>query len=83
MIMELVGYVLHKQSQFPVDDDVSDKLSHSTIIYGVRPPYFNKMKLEYGQYVQAFQDNKITNSNGTRSIRAIALSVKPNKSGEY
>ena len=75
MIIELVGDVLRKK----FGDGVSDKLSPLAIVEGKGPPDFNKMKLEYGQYVQAFQDNKITNTNETRSIGTIVLFVTPKK----
>ena len=41
------------------------------------------MKLEFSAYVQAFEDNNVTNRNKTRSIGSITLPVTPNKSCEY
>ena len=83
MIMEMVGDVLRKKNQFPAKDGISDKLSPLTIVHGNGPPDFNKMKFEFGAYGQAFQSNKITNTNTTRAVGAIALSMTPNKNGEY
>jgi hypothetical protein len=83
MIVEMVGDVLRKRNQFPAKDGISDKLSPLTIIHGNGPPDFNKMKFEFGAYGQAFQSNKITNTNTTRAVGAIALSMTPNKNGEY
>ena len=83
MIIELVADVLRKRNQFVAEDGVSDKMSPLTIVHGDGPPDLNKMKFEFGEYGQAFCDNKITNTNTTRSIDAIALSVTPNKQGQY
>ena len=83
MIIEMVADVLRKRTQFPANDGISDKLSPLTIVNGDGPPDFNKMKFEFGAYDQAFQSNKKTNTNTTRSVGAIALSMTPNKNGEY
>ena len=83
MIRELVSDVVRKRNMFPAVDGVSDKLSPLTIVNGDAPPDYNKMKLEFGSYVQAFEENEITNNTNTRAIGAIALSTTPNNSGEY
>ena len=83
MIIEMVADVLRKRNQFPANDGVSDKISPLTIVNGDGPPDFNKMKFEFGAYGQAFQSNSPTNTNTTRSVGAIALSMTPNKNGEY
>ena len=83
MIIEMVADVLRKRNQFPANDGVSDKISPLTIVNGDGPPDFNKMKFEFGAYGQAFQNNSPTNTNTTRSVGAIALSMTPNKYGEY
>ena len=83
MIIELVADILCKRNQFPAKDGISDKMSPLTIVHGDGPPDFNKMKVEFGAYVQAFEDNTVTNTNNTRSSGAIALSVTPNKNKQY
>ena len=83
MIIEMVVEVLRKRNQFPTNDGVSDKISPLTIVNGDGPPDFNKMKFEFGAYGQAFQSNSPTNTNTTRSVGAIALSMTPNKNVEY
>ena len=79
MIIEVVNDVLRKRNQFLAKNGVSDKISLLTVVNGDGPPDYNKMKFEFGTYGQAFQSNNLTNTNTTRSVGAIALSMTSNK----
>ena len=79
MIIEMIGDVLGKRSQFLAKDGVLEKISPLTVVNGDGPQDYNKMKFEFGAYGQAFQSNNPTNINSTRSVGAIALSMTSNK----
>ena len=82
MIITFVGDVT-KQKQFLAEDVISYKLSPLTIVHGERRSDLKKIKLEFGTYIQAFEDKNVTNTNRTVSIDTTALLVTLNKSCEY
>jgi hypothetical protein len=68
---------------FPDSDGVSDSLSPLAIITGAAPPDYNTMKLEFGTYVQIFNENTPSNTMATRTTGAIALNSVHNSKGDY
>ena len=62
---------------------MSDTLSPDAIVTGARPPDFNNMRLEFGTYVQVFEDNTPSNTPKARSLGAIALNPTGNAQGDY
>ncbi len=83
MVTEIVYHSIRSLNQFPAEDGISDRMSPLSIVTGMPPPDYNKLKVEFGQYVQAFIDNDTKNDNSPRSVGAIALSATPNESGLY
>ena len=67
-----------------MEKGISDVLSPASLVTGQPSPNFNKMRLEFGAYVQVFEDNDSTNTTRTRSIMgAIALGPTGNAQGNY
>jgi hypothetical protein len=62
---------------------VSDTLSPFTMITGKLNPDYSKVTLDFGTYVQVFEDNNPTNSTMTRSTGAIALNPLGNVIGDF
>jgi Reverse transcriptase (RNA-dependent DNA polymerase) len=58
-------------------------MSPASLVTGVPPPDYNKLKLEFGSYVQLFEDNHPTNTTKARSLGAIALTPTGNANGDY
>ena len=83
MINKLVTYVLRNRNQFPASDGISDRISPLGIVLGYPLPSYKNLHLEFGTYVQVFEDRKITNRTDTRSVGAIALSMTPCANGTY
>ena len=57
MIQELVYHAARGLNQFPTKNGISDTLSPLTIMTGRANPDYNDLKLEFGSYVQVFEDN--------------------------
>jgi Reverse transcriptase (RNA-dependent DNA polymerase) len=83
MIRELVFSATKWLNQFPADGGISDTLSPFTIMTGRPNVDFNTLKLEFGSYVQVFEDNFPTNSMKSRNTGAITLSHTGNSQGDY
>ena len=83
MIEEAVRTVIRARNQFASHDGISTSLSPLTIVTGAPPPDYNKMSLEFGTYVQVFNDNDPTNTMAPRTTGAIALSSLGNSKGDY
>ena len=83
MITHMVADTVRCLNQFPWQHGVSDKLSPTSIITGAASPDFNNMRLEFGTYVQVFEDNDPTNTPKARSLGAIALNPTGNAQGDY
>jgi hypothetical protein len=58
-------------------------MSPASLVTGVPPPDFNKLRLEFGSYVQVFEANNPTNTPKARSVGAIALTPTGNANGDY
>ena len=83
MINRLVTYVLRNKNQLPSSTGISDRMSPLGIVLGHPLPDYNNLQLEYGTYVQVFEDRKITNRTDSRCTGAIALSMNPSANGTY
>ena len=83
MIIELVRRAVKCLNQFPAPDGVSDTLSPFTIMTGKPNPDYLQMKVDFGAYVQVFEDNDPTNSTKSRRTGAIALNPTGNAQGDY
>jgi hypothetical protein len=83
MIHHMVADALRCLNQFPHKNGISDTLSPDSIVTGAGHPVFHNMQLEFGTYVQVFEDNDPTNTLRARSMGAIALSPTGNAQGDY
>jgi hypothetical protein len=83
MIRHMLYDVVRSLNQFLWPYGISQSLSPAAIVTGARPPDFNKLTLEFGSYVQVFEDNKPTNTTKARSLGAIALNPTGNAQGDY
>ena len=68
---------------FPAEDGVSTSLSPLSIITGAAPPDYNLIKLEFGPYVQIFNENNPSNTMSVRTTGAIALNSVHNSKGDF
>jgi hypothetical protein len=82
MVVELVHRAILVLNQFPALDGVSDTLSPLTIMTGNPNPDYHAMKIEFGLYIQVFEENSLTNNNKLQTTGAIALPTG-NAQGDY
>ena len=82
-ICHMVDDVVRNLNQFPWKQGVSDTISPAGLVTGTALPDFNKLRLEFGSYVQVFEDNNPTNTPRARSLGAIALNPTGNAQGDY
>ena len=79
MIAGCIRNVINKLNQLPAENGISDELSPSTLITGEGRMDYNDVKdLEFGDYVQAYHNKGVTNTNNPRSVGAIALHASGN-----
>ena len=83
LVHEALRFVTRSRNQFAAPDGISTTLSPLTIVTGVPPPDYSHMKLQFGSYVQVFNDNQPTNSMAPRTTGAIALSSVGNSKGDF
>jgi hypothetical protein len=83
MVAHIVKNAVTCLNQFPWKHGISQTMSPDTIMTGKPPPDFTKMRLEFGSYVQVFEDNDPSNTIKARSTGAIALSPTGNAHGDY
>ncbi|KAG7347353.1 reverse transcriptase RNA-dependent DNA polymerase [Nitzschia inconspicua] len=83
MIRELVRGVVTALNILPARDGVSADMSPRTIVSGLPNPDYTQMKLEFGSYVQVYDDPRPTNRTNPRTIGAIALNHTGNAQGDY
>ena len=81
MIDELLETINTNLNQFPVKNSVSRTLGLGPIVLGTPKLDYNRLKLEFGAYVQTHIGT--TNSMKTRSIAAIALRPSIGRRGYY
>ena len=82
MVSEMVNYVIRCRNIFPDEDGVSTSLSPLSIVTGAAPPDYNLIKLEFGTYVQIFNENTPSNTVSARTTGAIALNSVHNSKGD-
>ena len=73
MIQHMVDDAVRCLNLFPWKNGISADMSPAVIVAGTPPPDFNKMRLEFGTYVQVFEDNDPMNTTRARSMGAIAV----------
>jgi hypothetical protein len=83
MIQALVYHAAKGLNQFPAKNGISDTLSPLTIMTGRANPDYNDLKLEFGSYVQVFEDNTPSNTTTSRNTGAIVLNPTGNAQGDY
>ena len=77
-VVKLIKYL----KQQPPQDGLSKSISPDTMINGkVAPTYKEIQKLSFGDYVQAYKLKDKTNTDQSRTVRAIALYLSGNKQG--
>ena len=57
-------------------------MSPASLVTGVANPDYNSMRIEFGAYVQVFEDNAPSNTLRARSLGAIALAPTGNAQGD-
>jgi hypothetical protein len=73
MMQALVYPAAKGLNQFPAKNGISDTLSPLTVMTGRANPDYNDLKLEFGSYVQVFEDNTPSNTTASRNTGAIVL----------
>ena len=83
MIQALVYHAAKGLNQFPAKNGISDTLSPLTIMTGRANPDYNDLKLEFGSYVQVFEDNTPSNTTPSRNTGVIVLNPTGNAQGDW
>ena len=83
MIAHMVADAVRCLNQFPWSNGISNTMSPNTIITGDTMPNYSRMRVEFGTYVQLFEDNTPSNTLKSRAVGAIALSPTGNAQGDY
>ena len=83
MIVHMVADAVRCLNLFPAHNGVSSSLSPLSIVTGVPPPDYASLRLEFGSYVQLFQDHSPSNTIAARTLGAIALTPTGNAHGDY
>ena len=83
MINHMVIDAVRCLNQFPWTKGISDTMSPACIVTGAANPKYNQMRIEFGAYVQVFEDNDPSNTLRARSLGAIALAPTGNAQGAY
>jgi hypothetical protein len=83
LISHMITHSVRCLNQFPWRNGISSTLSPSGIILGTALPDYNTLRVEFGSYVQVFEDNDPTNTPRARSLGAIALTPTGNAQGDY
>ena len=83
MIREVVTTATKLLNMFPIAGGLSPIHSPYSIMTGRVGVDFNSFKLEFGSYVQVFEDNDPTNTTKARNTGAITLGHTGNTQGDY
>lgn len=83
LLVHMVSHVIRCLNLFPALHGISDTLSPVSIVTGAPPADYNTFKLEFGTYVQLFDDPDPTNTIRARTLGAIALTPTGNAQGDY
>jgi len=73
MNRDIVVKAVKDLNQFPAKDGISDTMSTLSMMTGRPLPYYKKILLEFGTYVQVFEDSNPANTTKSRTTPAIAL----------
>ena len=81
MVTGMISHVIKSLNQLPSETGIRTHLSPAASITGSPAPDFNSIiNLNFGDYVQAYKPNSTTNDQEPRTIGAIALYPKNEKS---
>ncbi len=83
LVQHMVADAVRCLNQFPWSHGISPTLGPASIVTGVATPDYNCMRIEFGAYVQVFEDNSPSNTLRARSLDAIALTPTGNAQGDY
>ena len=84
MVKALPIFIVRNLNRFPIASRISKSMSPLTLVTAEPKPDFNFLKLEFGEHVEAYKDNKSRiNSNDTRGIPAMTLDQEANSIGSY
>ncbi|KAL7563158.1 hypothetical protein ACA910_014437 [Epithemia clementina (nom. ined.)] len=82
-IKELVEHSVKALNIFPALNGISDTFSPHAIVSGLPNPDYRKLALDFGAYVQVFEDRQPMNTMAARVTGAIALNPTGNAPGDY
>jgi Reverse transcriptase (RNA-dependent DNA polymerase) len=83
LVVSVVAEVVRCLNMLPAPHGVSQTLSPLSIVTGAPGPDYNAMQLEFGSYVQLFDDADPTNTLRSRTFGAISLNPTGNLRGDY
>ena len=83
VVVSVVADVVRCLNMLPAPTGVSPTLSPLSIVTGAPAPDYASMKLEFGSYVQLFDDADPTNTLRSRTFGAISLTPTGNLGGDY
>ena len=78
MCRAVVEKAVKDLNQFPAKDGIAEKMSPLTMMTGKPFPDYNSLLLEFGTYVQVYEDNSPTNTTKARTTPVIALNPTGN-----
>ena len=83
MIQAMVQNVAKNLNMFPTESGFLDTMSPLSIVVGTATPNYNKLKLEFGAYIQVYKDYNIKNKMEPWITGALALNHIGNAQGNY
>jgi hypothetical protein len=83
LLTHMVTEAVRCLNLFPRRTGISRDLSPISLVTGVAPPDYGAMRIEFGQYVQVFEDSDPTNTPRARSLGAIAMTPTSNAQGDF
>ena len=83
LLHSIIVEVIRCLNQFPWKYGISPTLSPATIVTGCPRVDFNSLRIEFGAYVQLFDDHTPSNTPRARSLGAIALGPTGNAQGAH
>ena len=83
MIQVLLYHAAKILNKLKAKNGISDTLSPLTIMTGRASPDYNDLKLEFGSYVQVFEDNTPRNTTTSLNTGVIVLNPTGNAQGDH
>jgi hypothetical protein len=83
LVVHLVADVVRCLNMFPAAHGISNAMSPLSLVTGAPPPDYNYLQLEFGTYVQLFQDPVPSNTLTARTLGAIAVTPTGNLHGDF